>query len=563
MSRRRWQIQPRLPEEQLAGISGNRHHPLLVQLLYNRGINDTAQIESFLAADERLLNDPFLLPDMDRAVARIYRALLSGESIAIYGDFDADGITATTLLCDGLSALGGRVVPYIPHRADEGYGINDAALARLSQQGIDLIVTVDCGISANDEVEVARQLGLDIVITDHHTVPPQIPQAIAVIDAKRGDSRYPFTELAGVGVAFKLMQALFSSLGKDGDVEALLDLVALGTVADMVSVLGENRYLVKRGIAVLQTTERPGLRELARSAGVPLSGVDAEIISWVLAPRLNAAGRMDHAGIGYHLLTTRSSEEAGRLAGILERKNEERKRLTEEMLLRAREQISATGTDLPLIMVGGEDFHSGVVGVVAGRLVDEFYRPVVVFERGREWSRGSARSILDFDIIDALSDCSALLYRFGGHPRAAGFTVATENLDKLHKRLVEIASAQLASLDLRPQLSIDAEMSLSSLNGNTFKMMQQLAPFGYGNPTPVFAARDVKVEESRCVGGKGEHLKMKLRADGVAWDSIGFRMGQLVGKVTPRLDIVFKVDVDLWGGGERLQLKILDFAPAT
>jgi len=500
---------------------------------------------------------------MDRAVARIYHALLSGEAIAVYGDFDADGITATTLLCDGLSTLGGHVIPYIPHRTDEGFGINDAALARLSQQEIGLIVTVDCGISAVDEMEVAKQLGLDIVITDHHTVPPQIPQAIAVIDAKRGDSRYPFPELAGVGVAFKLMQALFSSLGKDGDVEELLDLVALGTVADMVSVLGENRYLVKRGVAELQSTKRPGLRELARSAGVPLSGIDTEIISWVLAPRLNAAGRMDHAGIGYRLLTTRSSEEAVRLAGILERKNEERKRLTEEMLLKAREQISATGTDLPLLMVGGEDFHSGVVGVVAGRLVDEFCRPVVVVQRGREWSRGSARSILDFDVIDALSDCSALLYRFGGHPRAAGFTVATENLDKLHKRLVEIAADRLAAMDLRPMLSIDAEMSLASLNGNTFKTMQQLAPFGSGNPTPVFAARGVKVEESRCVGGKGEHLKMKLMADGVAWDSIGFRMGQLVGKVTPRLDIVFKVDVDLWGGGERLQLNILDFDSAT
>lgn len=563
MSHRKWQIQPSLTEKQLATISGNRHSHLMTQLLYNRGINDTAQIESFLAADERLLNDPFMLPDMDRAVARIYRALLSGEAIAIYGDFDADGITATTLLCEGLSSLGGHVVPYIPHRTDEGYGINDAALARLSQQGIDLVITVDCGISATDEIETAKQLGLDIVITDHHTVPSQIPQAIAVIDAKRGDSRYPFPELAGVGVAFKLMQAIFKSLGKDGDIEAFLDLVAVGTVADMVSVLGENRYLVKSGLKALRTTKRPGLKELARSAGVPLSGIDSEIISWVLAPRLNAAGRMDHAGIGYHLLTTGSSEEAERLAGILERRNEERKRLTEETLLRAREQISATGSELPLIMVGGEDFHSGVVGVVAGRLVDEFYRPVVVFERGREWSRGSARSILDFDIIDALSDCSSLLYRFGGHPRAAGFTIATENLDKLHRRLVEIASGQLASLDLRPLLCIDAEMSLSSLNGNTFKTMQQLAPFGYDNPTPVFAARNVKVEESRLVGGKGEHLKLKLRADGIAWNSIGFRMGQLVDKVTPKLDIVFKVDVDLWGGGERLQLNILDFAPAT
>ncbi|MCK4363048.1 MAG: single-stranded-DNA-specific exonuclease RecJ, partial [Dehalococcoidia bacterium] len=478
-------------------------------------------------------------------------------------DFDADGITATTLLIEGLSSIGGKAVPYIPHRTEEGYGINDDALMRLYQQGVSLVITVDCGISAAPEVARAHQMGLDIVITDHHTVPPQMPPAIAVVNPKRADSRYPFPELAGVGVAFKLLQALFRYLGKDSDMGNFLDLVALGTVADMVSLLGENRYLVKRGIAVLHNTKRPGLRELARCAGVPLAGIDSEVISWVLAPRLNAAGRMDHAGIGYNLLSTKSSEEAQRLASLLERKNTERKRLTEEMLAKAREQIIATGTDFPLIMVGGEDFHSGVVGVAAGRLVDEFCRPVVVLERGKHWSRGSARSIPNFDIVAALSDCSDLLSRFGGHPMAAGFVVATENLDQLQQRLVQIASNRLTSFDLRSVIYIDAEVSLSSLRGDTFRMMQQLAPFGRANPDPIFIARDVKVEQYRSVGGGGEHLKLKLRDDGVAWDAIGFRMGQLIDEVTPRLDIVFNLGVDLWGGGETLQLNILDFTPAA
>jgi single-stranded-DNA-specific exonuclease len=425
------------------------------------------------------------------------------------------------------------------------------------------VVTVDCGITAIEEVEVAKQLGLDIVITDHHTVPEQIPSAIAVVDAKRADSRYPFPELAGVGVAYKLLQALYRSIGKEGDIEAYLDLVALGTVADMVSLLGENRYLVKKGLEVLHNTKRPGLEEIARCAGVPISSVDSETISWVLAPRINAAGRLDHAGVGYHLLTTSSSDEARRLADLLERKNTERKSLTEEMLLRAREQINATDTDSPLLMVGGENFHSGVVGIVAGRLVDEFCRPVIVFERGREWSRGSARSIPNFDLVAAMSDCSDLLSRFGGHPMAAGFTIATENLDLFKARLVEIASRQISSFEIRHLISIDADVPVSLLGGDTYKMIQQLAPFGNGNPYPVFIARDIRVGEYRLVGGRGEHLKLRLIDDGTAWNGIGFKMGRLIAEVAPRMDIVFNLEVNLWGGGETLQLKILDFAPAT
>ncbi|MFQ5924734.1 MAG: single-stranded-DNA-specific exonuclease RecJ [Dehalococcoidia bacterium] len=554
----RWQMPS--PAEQFAGVRDIT--PLLAQLLYNRGIADPAQAEAFLAADERLLGDPFLLPDMEKAVARTYRALLSGETIAIYGDFDADGITATALLTQGLSSLGGRAMPYIPHRIEEGYGLNHAALESLYREGVTLVITVDCGISAAPEVEGAQSRGLDIVITDHHTVPQRMPPALATIDPKRADSLYPFPGLAGVGVAFKLLQGLLESIGKERDLDQLLDLVALGTVADMAPLLGENRYLVKRGLEVLNSANRLGLREMLRCAGISLGSIAPETISWILGPRLNAAGRLDHAIISYDLLATSSPEEAQRLANLLERRNAERQRLTETVLAKAREKLIAMGTDSPFLMVGSEDYPSAVVGVVAGRLVDEFYRPIVVFELGKESSRGSSRSIPEFDIIAALTQCSDLLSRFGGHPMAAGFTVPTENLIHLQQRLAEIAASQLTDLDLRPLIPIDAELPLSSLQGRAFQTMQQLAPFGCANPPPTFLSRGVNVMEYRSVGAGGEHLRLKLREGSVTWDGVAFRMGHLIDEATPHLDIVYNLEVDRWRGQEMLQLNILDFAPA-
>lgn len=534
----------------------------MVHLLYNRGITDPAQAEAFLAADERLLCDPLLLPDMDKAVARVYRALLSGETIAIYGDFDADGITATTLLTQGLSSLGARTIPYIPHRIEEGYGLTDAALDGLYREGVTLVITVDCGISAAAEVERAQGMGLDIVITDHHTVPATMPQAIATVDPKRADSAYPFPELAGVGVAFKLFQALLKSMGREEGLDELLDLVALGTVTDMCPLLGENRYLVKQGLELLNSSQRPGIRELARCAGLPLGSIDSEAISWVLGPRLNAMGRLDHAMISYDLLSTSSQEEAQRLASLLERRNAQRHRLTDDVLAKARQRLMAMGTTSPLLMVGEGDYSSGVVGIVASRLADEFYRPTVVFERGDDWSRGSARSIPEFNIIAALTQCSDLFAQFGGHPMAAGFTAPTANIAPLQRCLSEIAASQLKGLDLRPLIPIDIELSLHSLGGKTFTMMQRLAPFGCANPLPTFLSRGVKVVECRCVGSAGEHLRLKLRQDDVTWDGIGFRLGNLVAEVSHRLDIVYNVGVDRWRGEETLQLNILDFAPA-
>jgi single-stranded-DNA-specific exonuclease len=557
----RWKIKAPISEDQLAAMSGNGLTPLMAQLLCNRGVTDPDSIDSFLGADQHLLNDPFLLPDMDKAVARIYRALLSGENIAIFGDFDVDGVTATTLLVEGLSGLGVKVVPYIPHRTEEGYGLNDPALARLRSEGVSLVVTVDCGISAAPEVDTAKGIGLDIVVTDHHTVPPQLPEAVSVVDAKRVDNCYPFIELAGVGVAFKLIQALYQYLGKDLDMARFLDLVALGTVADMVSLLGENRYLVKRGLETIHNTKRPGIIELARCAGVPVSAIDEEIIAWYLAPRINAAGRLDHAGIGINLLSTDSSEEARRLAEILDRKNTERQKLTEKILIKARGELGEVGSDVPLIMVGGEDFHSGVVGVAAGRLVEEYCRPAIVYEKGQEWSRGSARSVAGFSVVDAIAECSDILHRFGGHPMAAGFTVATGNLEPLRQRLMQIAKRELSTADLTPVIEIDAEVSLDSFRRDSFRMMQRLAPFGRDNPYPTFLARNIAVSEHRTVGKGEEHLKLRLKDNGVTWNGICFRMGRFIDEVTPLMDIVFNLEVDQWSGGT-LQLNILDFAPA-
>jgi single-stranded-DNA-specific exonuclease len=331
----------------------------------------------------------------------------------------------------------------------------------------------------------------------------------------------------------------------------------------MAPLLGENRYLVKRGLEVLNSAERLGLREMMRCAGVLPGSIDPETISWVLGPRLNAAGRLDHAIIGYDLLLASSPEEAQRLANLLERKNAERQRLSERVVANAREKLVATGTDFPLLMVGDEDYPSGVVGVVAGRLVDEFYRPTIVFERGKESSRGSARSIPEFNIISALTTCRDLLSRFGGHPMAAGFAAPNENLPHLQERLVELAAGELADLDLRPLITIDAELPLSSFQGTAFRMMRKLAPFGNANPLPTFLSRGLEVVACRSVGTNGGHLKLKLREDNVIWEGVAFRLGNLIGEVSPCLDIVYNLGIDRWRGEELLQLNILDFAPSA
>lgn len=536
--------------------------PLIVQLLYNRGVTELSQLPSFLAADKRLSADPFRLPDMERAVARIYQALLSGENIAIYGDYDVDGITGTALLVQGLSALGGKATPYIPHRLTEGYGLKIAALEKLSRQGISLVITVDCGVTAITEVKKANRLGLDMVITDHHTPLAEIPPAIAVVNPKLPDSTYPFRELAGVGVALKLLQGLFGSMGKEEQLNELMDLVALGTVADMVPLLEENRYLVKQGLELINTSPRLGIRAIMTQVGLDSGSLDPKSISWVIAPRLNTAGRLAHAMTSYKLLMTDSPEEAQQLALWLEKKNVERQHLTAETVAKSREAITARGIS-PLLVTSDEDYPAGIIGLAASRLAEEFYRPAIVIKRGEKFSSGSCRSIPEFNIILALKQCGHLLSHFGGHARAAGFTLPTRNLARLEQALLEMATTELDGLDLRPQLDIDAEVILPSLSGETLLSMQQLAPFGQGNPNPIFLSRGVRVADCRTMGSNGKHLRLKLEQGGTVWDGVAFGWGSYRAEVSSPLDIVYNLEVNRWRGEERLRLNLLDFAPAN
>lgn len=560
MNHRRWNLLPSIPDKHLVNTSG--FPPLITQLLYNRGLTELSQLELFMSADERLSGNPFLLPDMQQAVTRIYRALLSGENIAIYGDFDVDGITATALLVQGLTTLGGKVIPYIPHRLTEGYGLKTTALENLHRQGISLVITVDCGITALPQVKKARKMGLDIIITDHHTPLPEVPSALAIVNPKLSDSNYPYSQLTAAGVALKLLQALFQGVGKEKQPDELMDLVALGTIADMAPLLGENRYLVKQGLKLINATPRLGIKEMIIQTGLNIGSLDTGSISWVLAPRLNAAGRLAHAMTSYKLLMTDSPQEARQLAIQLDEKNTERQRLTTKVLTKAREQILAQGIS-PLLVASDKDYPVGIIGLVAGRLSEEFYRPAIVIRTGELISSGSCRSIPEFNVILALNQCSSLLSHFGGHSQAAGFTLPTKNLTQLQQRLSQLVTTQLAGVDLRPQLDIDAEVTLPDLGGDTFQTTRQLAPFGRGNPVPTFVSRGVEVVDCRTMGNNDEHLRIKLKQGDSIWDGVGFRLGNYLAEVSSPLDIVYNLEIDRWGGKERLRLNILDFAPGV
>lgn len=533
----------------------------MTQLLYNRRLTEPSQLELFIAADERLMGNPFLLPGMHQAISRIYQALLCGENIAIYGDFDVDGITGTALLVQGLSILGSKATPYIPHRLTEGYGLNSNALQNLHRQGISLVITVDCGITAVSQVKKAQKMGLDIIITDHHSPPDTLPPATAIINPKLPHSAYPFSELAGVGVALKLLQALFQGIGKEKQLDELIDLVALGTVADMTPLVGENRYLVKRGLKRMNDSPRLGVREIMAQTGHDTGSLDTKSISWVIAPRLNSAGRLAHALTSYDLLMTDSPKEARELSIWLEQKNAERRSLTEKASVKARKQILTAGIS-ELLIASDADCPPGVAGLVASKLSEEFYRPAIVIKIGELTSVGSCRSIPEFNIINALTQCSHLLSRFGGHSQAAGFTLPSKNLSRLAQQLSEIAASQLAGLDLRPSLNIDAEITLTELTGDTFSLIQQLAPFGCGNPVPTFLSRRVKTINCRSMGNNGNHLIFKLQQGNTVWNGVGFGLGSYLAEASLFLDIVYNLEVDRWRGEDRLRLNIIDFVPA-
>lgn len=535
--------------------------PFHAHLLYNRGIRTAEDAELFLQSDERLLNNPMLLPDMGKAVDRLRRALNGGEHIGVFGDFDADGITGTALLTTALRDLGAKVTPYIPDRVDEGHGLNTDAIGLLRESGVSLMVTVDCGATSIDEVDMANDLGIDSIITDHHSVLPTLPKSHALINPMHPDSCYPFPDLTGVGMSFKLIEALHEAMGLEWP-EHLLEFVALGTVADVGPLIGENRFLVKRGLERINRTDNAGIRALAASAKLKIGTIDTESLSFGLIPRLNVAGRLGSAGISLDLLTTDSAHIAQSLAAEIEGKNRERQELTRRAVAEAEQQIEEHDELPPILIVKSPDWIPGVLGLIAGRLSENHYRPAVAVSVGAETSRASLRSIPEFDIVDALRQNAHLFERHGGHPQAAGFTISTASLPDLERSLQHIAQERLESHKLAPTLDVECEVQLSAFTQRNFDFIQSLAPFGEGNPSPLFLTRGVRVLDARLVGAARQHLKMRLWQRGSTIEAIGFNLGHKVSETRRNIDVVYTVGIDTWRRYPTLQLTVQDLTAA-
>lgn len=557
---KRWLVAPPLTDFARAALSD--FPPIVAQILFNRGYATAESARAFLNAELNQPDDPARLRGMAATLDRLRFAVTRREPIAIYGDYDADGVTATALLVQTLRALGADARPYIPLRDEEGYGLNHDALRKLHADGARLVVTVDCGIRSLDEAETARALGLDLIITDHHTPGPELPRALAVVNPKQADDPYAYKDLAGVGLAYKIAQGLIRPLARPPLMGSdVLDLVALGTVADLAPLTGENRRLVKLGLDLLNRPQpkRAGLRALLVMAGLKPGTVDAGVVGFALGPRLNAAGRLESALAAYDLLTTTDAQLAGQLAAQLEQQNRDRQELTRQTQARARELALAQPGEPALLFAAAPEFRAGVVGLAAARLTEEFYRPAVVAHQDDTHTRGSARSIREFHITQALDACADLLEKHGGHAAAAGFTTARQHTQALAERLRAVAENALAGQDLRPTIHIDAEAPLAAVTYDLEQALRQFQPCGYGNPTPVLASRGVKVQEARIIGQEGRHLRLKLTDGRVVWDAVAFGLAErypdLKGK---EVDVAYQVELNAWQGRQNLQLNVRD-----
>lgn len=558
----KWHIAPAMPAATRDALG--HIHPVLRQVLYNRGITSAAEAQAFLEGRYLGKTDPFLLADMDTAVARIQRAIENDETIYVYGDFDADGVTATVLLTQALRGLGlsrQQAQPYIPDRIDEGYGLNTEAISKLKENGAGLVISVDCGIRSILEAQHAQSIGLDMIITDHHSLGADLPPALAVINPKRPDSAYPEKMLAGVGIAFKLAQALRQAMPTRAQFEDadLLDLVAIGTVADLAPLLHENRKLVADGLVALNNGRRPGIRALAEVARLKMGSLTAESIAFGIGPRINAAGRLSHAYVAARLLAATNQVDAHSYARELNQLNQQRQRLTSDLGDKAEGMIDPTD---PILITADTGYLPGIVGLVASRLAEKHYRPAIVMEQGEEESRGSCRSIDEFHITDALDEVADLLVRHGGHAQAAGFTLRNENLPEFTERMRAIAARQLDGRDLSPTLTIDAEIELNDVDWGLFEHLSGLEPTGTANPTPIFASRNVEIIHHRLVGQDGAHLQLQLTSSEGAGggykvlSAIAFRQGAWANHLPQYIDIAYTLNVNEWNGRRDLQLMV-------
>ena len=536
--------------------------PAIAQVLVRRGIDTPQRLSALVDPPHKLPYDPLRITGMDIALKRLYAAVNNGERVGIFGDFDVDGITGTAIIFEGLTSLGVLVTPYLPHRVDEGHGLSNAAIDTMSQQGVTLIVTVDTGITSFEEVDYAKSLGVDVIITDHHLPHDGVPNAVTSLNPKLPGGDYPFFELCGAGIGFKLVQGLFEFYGQPWD-PGLLELAALGTIADLVPLLDENRYLVREGLRELANTRRPGLRALYGSARVDPDEITAETVSFQIAPRLNSAGRMGDPMDSFNLLTTTSPEEAGALTHKLESLNMERRAASEEAYVIADQLVEDLGELPPLLVISDERFLRGVAGLIAGRLVDRHRRPAVVFAVEGEYSVASGRSIPEFNIVAAMESCEDLLVRFGGHSQAAGLTVATKDIPQLKSRLEAYSAESLETHSLIRTVEIDAEISFDELDETMIRWINDLEPYGPGNPRPVFASMGVKVLETFHMGREQQHLRLRVEMNGARFTALAFNQADKWQPNTKFADLAFTVMNDSFRGKGAIALRLLDFKPSN
>ncbi len=564
---KRW-VLPSTHHETIQKIAQEHHcSPLIAQVLYNRNIHSQKDIDLFLHANLQQLPDPSLFKDMDLAVQRILEAIQKNEKITIFGDYDVDGSTSTAMLMDFFKSLAANVDYYIPHRLKEGYGLNSHAIKKLKTSRTQLIITVDNGISAVQEAKLIRKLDMDLIITDHHEAPPKLPLAFAILNPKQKGDTFPGKELAGVGVAFYLMIALRKACRELGlfrnqepNLRNSLDLVAVGTIADLAPLTGINRILVREGLKVLSTTHRKGLRALMQVSEVR-GKVSAGQVAFRIGPRINAVGRLEEASLGVQLLLSQNTEESLQLAEQLNQANEARKALESEIFEQAVEQIEKNTLHQKYrsLVVFDPNWHHGVVGIVASRLVERYHLPSIVMSEVEGKVKGSARSIRGLNLVETLRQCDSHLSSYGGHAYAAGLSLAPKYLEHFIQNFDQAVRKQLSEEDYTPSIYLDAQSSLDQIEAQLVNDLAKLEPFGLGNPTPVFCAQDLHVQQSRIVGEN--HLKLALSAphsQNKRVDAIGFRMADKNPPLNSQIDLAFTPEWNEWQDQKSIQLRLLD-----
>ncbi|MCA1057923.1 single-stranded-DNA-specific exonuclease RecJ [Rossellomorea aquimaris] len=558
-SKTRW-ILTESDENKIAELANELKVPSLVaKLLINRDLDNVEEARNFLFDTGDSFHDPFLFEDMKKATERIHKAIENGERILVYGDYDADGVSSTSVMMTVLKDLGAEVEFYIPNRFSEGYGPNEGAFRWAKDEDFSLIITVDTGISAVNEAKLAKELDMDLIITDHHEPGPELPQTYALLHPKVGETAYPFGELAGVGVAFKLAHALYGELPTH-----LLDLAAIGTIADLVPLRGENRLLAKRGLAQLRVTNRLGIKALCKLANAQQQEITEETVGFMIAPRINAVGRLGDADPAVDLMLTEDAEEAKALAEEIDSLNKERQAIVSKMTEEAVEMVEK---DFPLetnsvLIIGKEGWNPGVVGIVASRLADKFYRPTIVlsYDSEKGTAKGSARSIVGFDLFKNLSTCRDILPHFGGHPMAAGMTLQLDDVEQLRSRLNELAEAELTKEDFIPVTQLDAPVTVDEISVESIEKLQLLAPFGMKNPKPKWIIDNVSIGHYKKIGSQQNHLKLVLEDNGVQLDGVGFGLGELADHMTPfsNASVIGELSINEWNNRKKPQVFLHD-----